>query len=120
MVAADSVLVPLQSEFFALEGLTQLMNRFLTVLSDAILSCGGTIDKFMGDAVMAFWNAPLDHDKHAHSACKAALRMLRTISSGSMVSQSKPSFVTRYGLYPSKVVAFKNLCIMLSINAGYE
>jgi adenylate cyclase len=55
--------------------LTQLMNRLLTTLSNAILERGGTIDKFMGDAVMAFWNAPLDHPDHARSACAAALGM---------------------------------------------
>ncbi|MEM6635188.1 MAG: adenylate/guanylate cyclase domain-containing protein [Pseudomonadota bacterium] len=56
-------------------GLTALMNRFLTVLSQPILETGGTIDKFMGDAVMAFWNAPLDQDDHAGAACRAALGM---------------------------------------------
>ena len=62
------------------EGLTQLMNRFLTVLCDGIMETGGTIDKFMGDAVMAFWNAPLDHPDHAASACRAALRMRADIA----------------------------------------
>ncbi len=62
------------------EGLTQLMNRFLTVLCDGIMATGGTIDKFMGDAVMAFWNAPLDHPDHAASACAAALRMRADIA----------------------------------------
>jgi adenylate cyclase len=56
--------------------LTQLMNRLLTNLSNAILERGGTIDKFMGDAVMAFWNAPLDHAPHARSACASALDMI--------------------------------------------
>ncbi len=56
-------------------GLTTLMNSFLTVLSRAILREGGTIDKFMGDAVMAFWNAPLDAPDHAAAACRAALAM---------------------------------------------
>lgn len=56
-------------------GLTHLMNRFLTVLSDAILAHSGTIDKFMGDAVMAFWNAPIDHPDHIRSSCRAALKM---------------------------------------------
>tara|TARA_R110002110_G_scaffold77362_2_gene203321 strand:+ start:369 stop:2603 length:2235 start_codon:yes stop_codon:yes gene_type:complete len=60
-------------------GLTVLMNRFLTVLSDAILHYGGTIDKFMGDAVMAFWNAPLDHPDHVRSSCRAALKMLSDV-----------------------------------------
>ncbi|MFK7870788.1 MAG: CHASE2 domain-containing protein [Roseobacter sp.] len=58
------------------EGLTRLMNAFLTLLSNAILQEKGTIDKFMGDAVMAFWNAPLDHEAHAHAACRAALKMI--------------------------------------------
>ena len=57
------------------QGLTTLMNRFLSVLSHAILDSRGTIDKFMGDAVMAFWNAPLDVADHPRAACAAALRM---------------------------------------------
>lgn len=58
------------------QGLTALMNRFLTPLSDAIMSRQGTIDKYMGDAVMAFWNAPLDDAAHAENACAAALDMM--------------------------------------------
>lgn len=61
------------------EALTQLMNQFLTILSNAILDHNGTIDKFMGDAVMAFWNAPLDHSDHERSACRAALRMIADV-----------------------------------------
>ena len=52
------------------------MNRFLTPLSDAILAKRGTIDKYMGDAIMAFWNAPLDDKDHAKHACEAALSMI--------------------------------------------
>ena len=58
------------------QGLTALMNRFLTPLSNAIIDNKGTIDKYMGDSIMAFWNAPLDDKQHAISACKAALNML--------------------------------------------
>jgi adenylate cyclase len=61
-------------------GLTALINRFLTVLSNAILDNKGTIDKFMGDAVMAFWNAPLRNENHPHLACRAALRMVGDIA----------------------------------------
>jgi adenylate cyclase len=60
-------------------GLTTLMNRFLTVMSEAIMSKGGTIDKFMGDAIMAFWNAPLDEKDHARLSCESALLMMRDI-----------------------------------------
>ncbi|MCA1242167.1 adenylate/guanylate cyclase domain-containing protein [Stappia stellulata] len=62
------------------QGLTTLMNRFLTPLSDAILRQGGTIDKYMGDAIMAFWNAPLDTPDHAADACAAALEMVRRLA----------------------------------------
>jgi adenylate cyclase len=58
------------------QGLTTLMNRFLTPLTNAILSHKGTIDKYMGDAIMAFWNAPLDDKAHQINACAAALDML--------------------------------------------
>ena len=57
-------------------GLTTLMNRFLTPLTEAILMRNGTIDKYIGDAIMAFWNAPLDDPAQEIDACQAALDML--------------------------------------------
>jgi adenylate cyclase len=57
------------------EGLTKLINRFLTSMTDIIIRNGGTIDKFMGDCIMAFWNAPLDNDKHREMAVKSAMEM---------------------------------------------
>jgi len=56
--------------------LTMLINRLLTPLSDIVLSHGGTIDKYIGDCLMAFWNAPLDDPSHAVHAVSAALDML--------------------------------------------
>jgi adenylate cyclase len=61
------------------QGLTALMNRFLTPLTNAILARKGYIDKYMGDAIMAFWNAPLDDKEHQINACEAALDMLEKI-----------------------------------------
>ena len=61
------------------QGLTTLMNRFLTPLTNAILARHGYIDKYMGDAIMAFWNAPLDDKQHEINACEAALDMLAKI-----------------------------------------
>ncbi len=61
------------------QGLTALMNRFLTPLTNAILARKGTIDKYMGDAIMAFWNAPLNDPQHQRNACEAALDMLERI-----------------------------------------
>ena len=56
-------------------GLTRLINRFLTRMTDVIISNGGTIDKFMGDCIMAFWNAPIENSKHREMAVKSALEM---------------------------------------------
>jgi adenylate cyclase len=61
------------------QGLTALMNRFLTPLTNVILARKGYIDKYMGDAIMAFWNAPLDDKEHQLNACNAALDMLERI-----------------------------------------
>src|SRR6201995_3318696 len=58
------------------QGLTRLMNRFLTPLTNVILARKGYIDKYMGDAIMAFWNAPLDDSEHEINACNAAVDML--------------------------------------------
>jgi adenylate cyclase len=61
------------------QGLTQLMNRFLTPLTNAIIARKGYVDKYMGDAIMAFWNAPLVDKDHQINACEAALDMLDRI-----------------------------------------
>ena len=61
------------------QGLTGLMNRFLTPLTNAIIARKGTIDKYMGDAIVAFWNAPLDDKEHQLNACEAAVDMLDRI-----------------------------------------
>jgi len=61
--------------------LTELINRLLTPLSDIVLSHGGTIDKYIGDCLMAFWNAPLDDPHHADHAVSAALSMLASMES---------------------------------------
>jgi adenylate cyclase len=61
------------------QGLTSLMNRFLTPLTHAITDHQGTIDKYIGDAIMAFWNAPLHDPSHELNACEAALDMLTRV-----------------------------------------
>src|SRR4051812_9294205 len=58
------------------QGLITLMNGFLTPLTNAIIERNGTIDKYMGDAIMAFWSAPLHDPNHELNACEAALEML--------------------------------------------
>ncbi|WP_188908704.1 CHASE2 domain-containing protein [Aureimonas endophytica] len=61
------------------EKLTLLMNRLLTPLSEAVFAQGGTIDKFIGDCIMAFWNAPIEDEQHAVHAVRAGLAMLAAV-----------------------------------------
>ena len=60
--------------------LTRAVNTFLQAATDAILAHGGTVDKYVGDAVMAFWNAPLDQPDHPTLACRAALDIQRNLA----------------------------------------
>jgi len=59
--------------------LTQLMNEFLTPMTHVIHHSRGTIDKYMGDAIMAFWGAPLHDEKHAKHALDAAMGMMQSL-----------------------------------------
>ena len=68
------------SELFDAEGLTVLINKLLTPLTDIILAKNGTIDKYMGDCIMAFWNAPMDDPKHAEDGCRSALEMVAAMA----------------------------------------
>ena len=55
------------------EGLVEVINDYLNRMSKIVLANGGTIDKYMGDCIMAFWNAPLDCENHAEMAVKTAI-----------------------------------------------
>lgn len=68
------------SEKYEAEQLTSLVNRFLTPMTEVTLDHGGTVDKYMGDAMMAFWNAPLDDEDHARNAALAALDLRRCLA----------------------------------------
>ena len=61
------------------EKLTKYVNKFLTAMTDIILKNGGTIDKYMGDCIMAFWNAPLDNPEHKKLAVLSAFQMRRAV-----------------------------------------
>jgi len=90
------------------QALTRLVNRCMTPLADAVLASGGTVDKFMGDALMAFWNAPLDVPDHALQACRAALRM-----SAAMADVNRR--VVEEGILPPDAPA---LAIGIGMNTG--
>ena len=68
------------SESLSPQALTALLNQYLTAMTDIVLDEGGTIDKYEGDAIIAFWNAPLDLPDHAIRAVRAALRCNRKLA----------------------------------------
>ncbi len=61
-------------------GLVQVMNRLFTALTAVIMKHGGTVDKYIGDCIMAFWNAPLEDPDHGAHACSAALEMIDAVN----------------------------------------
>ena len=61
------------SEKMPPEKLVAFLNRYLGAMTDIILESGGTLDKYEGDAIIAFWGAPLPLENHARSACLAAI-----------------------------------------------
>ena len=61
------------------QGLTKLINRYMTPMTDIVMSNDGTIDKYIGDALMAFWNAPLDVPEQKHLATLTAVQMLERL-----------------------------------------
>ena len=79
------------------QGLTHLMNRFLTPLTNAIIERKGTIDKYIGDAIMAFWNAPVDDAEQEANACDAALEM--QARAGALNVELKREAETNGGVY---------------------
>ncbi len=79
------------SEGLKPEELVNLLNSYLSEMTDIILSTGGTLDKYEGDAIIAFWNAPLDQPDHALRACRAALRCQAKLAG------MRAGFEARYG-----------------------
>ena len=67
------------SEHMTPEGLVRFLNEYLTKMTDIVFKYDGLLDKYMGDAIMAIWGAPLDQADHAHRACYAALDMVQEL-----------------------------------------
>lgn len=88
--------------------LTAIINRVLTLLSQAVLDHGGTIDKYIGDCIMAFWGAPLATPAHAEDALAAAISMLermQIISTGTLFpAGKKPMLEIGIGIASGRVV----------------
>jgi adenylate cyclase len=82
------------------------MNRYMTAMTAKILENNGTLDKYIGDAQMAFWNAPLDDADHAKHAVKTALEMLGDLQAfnDSIASEGVPPFGMGLGINTGDVV----------------
>jgi adenylate cyclase len=88
------------------QGLTRIMNRYMTAMTKKILENKGTLDKYIGDAQMAFWNAPLDNAKHAKDAVKTGLEMLGSLDEFNKEVQAEgvPPFGMGLGINTDTVV----------------
>ena len=94
------------SEGLTPEELVQLLNEYLTAMCDIVSSYHGTIDKFEGDAIIAFWGAPLELPDHATVACHAAIDMQKKNEEmrKTLREQNRPMLYTRIGMSSGSVV----------------
>ncbi|MBI3268851.1 MAG: adenylate/guanylate cyclase domain-containing protein [Planctomycetes bacterium] len=94
------------SEQLKPEELTSLLNQYLTAMTDIVEETGGTVDKYIGDAIMAFWGAPNPVADHALLGCETALRQLATHEKMRVEwrKQGKPECVFRIGLNSGDIV----------------
>ncbi len=83
--------------------LIELLNEYLTAMTDIILEEEGTVDKYVGDAIIAFWNAPLDMPDHAERAVRTALRCQHKLA------EMRPRLLEKYG---------QELFMRIGINTG--
>jgi class 3 adenylate cyclase/tetratricopeptide (TPR) repeat protein len=85
----------------------KIMQRFFSILADAVAKFEGTVDKFTGDGIMAVFGAPVAHEDHARRACYSALQMLDDVSDYAAELRRGPglNFSTRIGINSGEVVA---------------
>jgi len=88
------------------ETLTQVASRYFSEVGAALVESGGTIDKYIGDAVMAFWNAPTPQPDHVRLACLGALAAAERVRKLNEAFQAEgdPVMPTRFGLHTGEVV----------------
>ena len=88
------------------QGLTKIMNRYMTAMTKKIIDNNGTLDKYIGDAQMAFWNAPVDEARHAHMAVKTALEMMGSLDAfnAEVTAEGVPAFGMGLGINTASVV----------------
>ena len=88
------------------QGLTKIMNRYMTAMTAKILENNGTLDKYIGDAQMAFWNAPLDDADHAKNAVRTGLQMMGSLDAFNreVEAEGVPPFGMGLGINTDTVV----------------
>jgi adenylate cyclase len=88
------------------QGLTKIMNRYMTAMTAKIIENEGTLDKYIGDAQMAFWNAPLDDADHAKNAVRTALQMMESLDAfnAEVTAEGIPAFGMGLGINTATVV----------------
>jgi len=88
------------------QGLTKIMNRYMTAMTAKIIENNGTLDKYIGDAQMAFWNAPLDDADHAKNAVRTALQMMESLDefNKQVTAEGIPAFGMGLGINTGVVV----------------
>ncbi|MBP2674353.1 MAG: adenylate/guanylate cyclase with Chase sensor, partial [Deltaproteobacteria bacterium] len=91
------------SEGLTPEELTALLNEYLSAMTDILQEEGGTVDKYIGDAIVAFWNAPIEQPDHAERAARAALRCQEKLA------EMRPLLRERFG---------KDLFMRIGLNTG--
>jgi adenylate cyclase len=94
------------SEKFSPEEVVTHLNEYFQGMSSAILDFDGTINQFLGDAIFAYWGAPIDQDDHALRACRAALRCLEFLRKleAKWVAEGLPARTYRFGINTGEVV----------------
>jgi adenylate cyclase len=110
------------------QGLTSIMNRYMTAMTKRILTNNGTVDKYIGDAQMAFWNAPVDNEHHAFDAVRTGIDMITDLKefNKEITAEGHPPFAMGLGINTDTVVVgnmgsdqrFDYTCLGDGVNLG--
>ncbi len=87
--------------------LVKVMNEYFTLMTEEILKRGGVLDKYIGDAIMAFWGAPIDDENQADNALQAAIEMTKKLKAFNLKlkDKGKPEIGMRIGIYTGPALA---------------
>ncbi|MEA2701418.1 MAG: adenylate cyclase [Candidatus Parcubacteria bacterium] len=94
------------SERLSPHDLTRIMNEYLTAMTDVIMENKGVVDKYIGDAIMAFWGAPLENPEQARDACRAAAHMSERLAelNAGWKREGSPELAIRVGIAMGPVI----------------